>query len=257
VTRTTWMRWLGLSIAVHAIVIGVLWVWLPSPGQSTLPAPLASVLAVTLLELRDVDLPVSQVRPPAKPPTAPDDAPDQPAPDPESVVEVVPPAPLPPAAPEPDPTPMNQEMSPEAFQAREPLEPRPDAPAGGDPTDSASGSASPPDAPTAQGTADEHYRPLVLAILERAKRYPFLARRWGLEGTVGIVFLIRSDGTITDPRVIAPSAHRALDEATLAMVDRVGTLPPPPDQLPLRFPVSIRYQLEATASPLSTGGALP
>jgi protein TonB len=97
----------------------------------------------------------------------------------------------------------------------------------------------------------------VLAVLERAKRYPLLAQRRGLEGTVEIAFLISSDGTISDPQVIVPSPHRVLDEATLAMVHRIGSLPPPPDRIPLRFPVSIQYKLESIASPISTEGAHP
>ncbi len=88
------------------------------------------------------------------------------------------------------------------------------------------------------------YRPLVLAALERAKRYPFLAKERGLEGTVEIAFTIHPDGRISAPRVMTSSRVRILDDATLSMVRRVGLLPPPPEAATLRFPARISYRLD-------------
>ncbi|MFZ5862854.1 MAG: energy transducer TonB [Nitrospirota bacterium] len=83
----------------------------------------------------------------------------------------------------------------------------------------------------------------MLAILERAKRYPLLARHRGIEGTVEVAFLINPDGRLSDPEVVASSNHRMLDEATLTMLRRVGVLPPPPDRETIRFPARIQYQI--------------
>lgn len=125
------------------------------------------------------------------------------------------------------------------------------------PTPDAVAADVPGDAHAALAAAHEQYRPLVLAILERAKRYPLPAQRRGLEGTVEIAFLIGADGEISDPRVIVSSSYHALDEATLDMVHRIGSLPAPPDRTPLRFPVRIEYKLDSIASPISTEGAHP
>jgi TonB family protein len=101
-----------------------------------------------------------------------------------------------------------------------------------------------PEAPPTSGVASEDaYRPLVLAALARAKRYPLLARQRGLEGVVEIAFTIHPDGRVSAVEVVNPSPHRLLDAAALSMVDRIGSLPPPPSPAPLRFPARIEYRL--------------
>jgi TonB family protein len=103
-----------------------------------------------------------------------------------------------------------------------------------------------PEAAGATGVASEDaYRPLVLAALARAKRYPLLARQRGLEGVVEIAFTIHPDGRVSSVEVVNPSRHRLLDAAALGMVDRIGSLPPPPSSAPLRFPARIEYRLTA------------
>jgi TonB family protein len=103
-----------------------------------------------------------------------------------------------------------------------------------------------PEAPPTSGVASEDaYRPLVLAALARAKRYPLLARQRGLEGVVEIAFTIHPDGRVSSVEVVNPSRHRLLDAAALGMVDRIGSLPPPPSPAPLRFPARIEYRLTA------------
>ena len=103
-----------------------------------------------------------------------------------------------------------------------------------------------PEAPPTSGVASEDaYRPLVLAALARAKRYPLLARQRGLEGVVEIAFTIHPDGRVSSAEVVNPSRHRLLDAAALGMVSRIGSLPPPPSPAPLRFPARIEYRLTA------------
>ncbi|MEW6681797.1 MAG: energy transducer TonB [Nitrospirota bacterium] len=246
---TAWPRWLGLSIAVHAILIGSVWMSLRTTWQSTSPAPPALVMSVTLVDLRNGDSTVQTVSPPAQPPIAPEEA----------RVDAVPPDPRPAAIPEPDPAQLNQPASPEEppSQVQTPLEPPPDAGTSTVPSDAPSPPVFHPDAPAAQAVARAQYRPLVLAILERAKRYPLSAQRRGLEGTVEIGFLIGADGEVSDPRVLVSSSYHALDQATLDMVHRIGSLPAPPERTPLRFPVRIEYKLDSIASPISTEGAHP
>jgi protein TonB len=95
------------------------------------------------------------------------------------------------------------------------------------------------------GASEDAYRPLVLAALARAKRYPLLARQRGLEGVVEIAFTIHPDGRVSSAEVVNPSRHRMLDAAALGMVSRIGSLPPPPSPAPFRFPARIEYRLTA------------
>jgi len=99
--------------------------------------------------------------------------------------------------------------------------------------------------PVAGSASEDMYRPVVLAALARAKRYPLLARQRGLEGVVEIAFTIHPDGRVSSAEVVNPSRHRLLDAAALSMVDRIGSLPPPPSPAPLRFPARIEYRLTA------------
>ncbi len=109
------------------------------------------------------------------------------------------------------------------------------------------------------GAALDDYRPMVLALLQRAKRYPLAAERRGLEGTVEIAFIIAQDGRLSEPEVIVSSRHAVLDRAALDLVRRVGIVPPPPDPSPLRFAARIQYTLhtEASSPSTSTKGASP
>ena len=105
--------------------------------------------------------------------------------------------------------------------------------------------ASPEETGTTGAASEDAYRPLVLAALARAKRYPLLARQRGLEGVVEIAFTIHPDGRVSSAEVVNPSRHRLLDAAALGMVSRIGSLPPPPSPAPLRFPARIEYRLTA------------
>jgi TonB family protein len=62
---------------------------------------------------------------------------------------------------------------------------------------------------------------------------------------VEIAFTIHPDGRVSSAEVVNPSRHRLLDAAALGMVNRIGSLPPPPSPAPLRFPARIEYRLTA------------
>ena len=109
--------------------------------------------------------------------------------------------------------------------------------------------------PVTEAGIEDAYRPVVLAALARAKRYPLLARQRGLEGVVEIAFTIHPDGRVSSAEVVTPSRHRLLDAAALGMVGRVGSLPPPPSPAPLRFPARIEYRLTAERDVLEHTGS--
>ena len=108
--------------------------------------------------------------------------------------------------------------------------------------------------PVTETGIEDAYRPVVLAALARAKRYPLLARQRGLEGVVEIAFTIHPDGRVSSAEVVTPSRHRLLDAAALGMVGRVGSLPPPPSPAPLRFPARIEYRLTAERDVIGPAG---
>lgn len=234
-------------MAIHAVVITTVWVFSQTMPHTPSLEP-ALVIAVTLADPQDSDSPTRSAHQPAPPlmRIAPRPLPSQPTPDPAPNTEPVQPEFLPEANPDPDPSPLLAEETAPTTPAAQ-AEPTPDAVAGDEPGD----------ASAVQTTAHAQYRPLVLAILERAKRYPLLAQRRGWEGTVEIAFLIGPDGRISGAQVVVPSPHRVLDEATLDMLNRIESLPAPPDRSPLRFPVRIEYTLDSIASPVSAEGANP
>lgn len=101
------------------------------------------------------------------------------------------------------------------------------------------------DAPGFAGSLQ--YDGLVLAALERAKRYPAMARQRGREGVTGIVFEIDRQGRVLDVRIAAPSGSRSLDRAALEQVHRAAPFPAAPagSHWPSRrFATEIRFSLD-------------
>ncbi len=261
--------WLGISIALHvALGVGV-WAAARTTGTSSSPTGGISAVAVMLVEASAVhcDEPcapapspvrANSLRSPARP-AATEVAQTQEATSPEPTPDVlqaefllVPSSDFGPSPSPQEPTETPGPLVPDASELPSPVD---------------GGLTSPSDPPSSSvlrseittGDSDEHdrYRPMVLAILERAKRYPLFAQRRGFEGTVEIAFIIAQDGQLSEPELVASSRHDVLDRATLDMVRRVGTVPPPPDPGPLRFAARIQYTLDTETSSTSTKGASP
>lgn len=76
------------------------------------------------------------------------------------------------------------------------------------------------------------YEQMLLAHLERYKKYPRSARRRTQEGTARLYFEIDREGNVLRYRLDASSGHAALDEEVLAMVKRAEPLPALPDDIP-------------------------
>lgn len=74
--------------------------------------------------------------------------------------------------------------------------------------------------------------------------YPFLARKRGWQGEVLLSFDVDSDGRISHARIIRSSGYRALDQAALKSLARVGRIEQAPlVRVSLQLPVA--YQLES------------
>jgi periplasmic protein TonB len=115
-------------------------------------------------------------------------------------------------------------------------------PAAAAPTPTAPQSA-PTSAARSTSVAITRWERLLVAQLERHKRYPPKAR--GKVGEARLAFSIDRAGRVLTSRIVHSSGSDALDEEALALVKRAAPLPPPPAGLPderLSFVVPIRYR---------------
>jgi protein TonB len=83
---------------------------------------------------------------------------------------------------------------------------------------------------------------LLVAQLERHKRYPPAAG--GKVGEAKLAFSIDRSGQVVASRIVHSSGSEALDQEALALIKRAAPLPPPPAGVPedrLSFVVPIRY----------------
>ena len=75
--------------------------------------------------------------------------------------------------------------------------------------------------------------------IERAKRYPLMARRRGLEGTSDVSFRILENGTVSGLKLARSSGSSPLDEAALATIRRAAPFP----YYPKAIRIGIRFAL--------------
>lgn len=85
------------------------------------------------------------------------------------------------------------------------------------------------------------YRAALRRRIQEALRYPGVARRRGLSGTVELEIFVQPNGAISDVAVVDSSSHRVLDEAAMEAVRSLPPLPFPsgltPRSLRVRLPV--------------------
>ncbi|MEK6576703.1 MAG: energy transducer TonB [Nitrospirota bacterium] len=86
----------------------------------------------------------------------------------------------------------------------------------------------------------------VKARLNQAKRYPWLARLQGLEGTTKIRFRIMPDGEAGEIEVVRSSRSELLDQEAVANVKRVKGFPRPLEEFPqgILIQVPMVFQLK-------------
>lgn len=91
-----------------------------------------------------------------------------------------------------------------------------------------------------EGGTEETLR-LIRLKIERAKFYPFMAKRQGLEGKPEVEFQIEKDGTLKYVSLKQTSGHEELDLAALKTIRQSAPLPFYPDAISL----AISYGLNA------------
>lgn len=71
----------------------------------------------------------------------------------------------------------------------------------------------------------------IVSRLTDSRRYPPQARADHEEGIVLVSFALDRQGHVLTPRLARTSGHPLLDQEALAMLKRVGALPPPPSSV--------------------------
>jgi protein TonB len=82
--------------------------------------------------------------------------------------------------------------------------------------------------------------------LEREKRYPRIARRRAISGSVTLQFAILPDGRVMDAKITHSSGHAVLNTATLQALKRASPMPPFPPSIKkhrLQVEVPIAYEV--------------
>lgn len=141
--------------------------------------------------------------------------------------------PLPPVAPTPEPV---IEPIPEPIAEPEPapvVEAPPPAPAG----------------PTLAeiDAAKGKYKRMLLAAMNKHKKYPRIAKNRGWQGKVIIQFNLDRNGNILSKKVIQTSGHNALDKAAIKMAEKAAPFPRPPsvlqgDSFNIKVPVPFKLK---------------
>lgn len=175
----------------------------------------------------------SQWRPAAHPITQPPaalmiqlapEAPPEPEPPPPEPPPPEPPPPKPVPKPVPQPTPPKVEAPPPS-DISEPAPPEPPPQPEQAVEQSAPATPAPPPANPSAASAKITYEGLLLAHLERNKRYPSQARSRRQQGLPYVRFVVTREGKVLSAKLERSSGYESLDEEALALFERAQPLP--------------------------------
>ena len=91
------------------------------------------------------------------------------------------------------------------------------------------------------------YQDMVKQRIEEVRRYPFWAKKQGIEGIVYINFTILSNGLSRDIKIIRSSNSKILDEEAIATIKKANPFPPIPKEINtslVQMGVSIVFSLK-------------
>jgi protein TonB len=91
-----------------------------------------------------------------------------------------------------------------------------------------------------------NWESLLVAHIERFKRYPLEARERGQQGIVRVAYAVDRDGWVRSSRIVQSSGSADLDQEALAMLARAQPVPRPPDRIPTRelsFLVPVKFTI--------------
>lgn len=196
-----------LALVLHGAI--AVWLVLPAPEQPPIPSeqPLRVSLLAAIAETTTTPAPVTP--PPQKkikPPVTPQPKP-KPKPVLEPMVQTPTPKPQPVIKPIPKPDPLPIEVPPEIVEAPAPIQ-----------------EIVPPDP-----VATAKYEHLLIAWLEKHKKYPRRAKRMRIEGEALLRILIDRTGQTKKVTLEQHTGNRLLDKAVLEMAERANPFPPIPE----------------------------
>jgi protein TonB len=90
------------------------------------------------------------------------------------------------------------------------------------------------------------WRSQIASTLEHNKRYPTEARARREQGVAQLAFSIDREGHVLSSRIVSSSGSAALDEETLALVQRAQPFPAPPPEVTgdeIKFMVPVRFSV--------------
>ncbi|MDY6982850.1 MAG: TonB family protein [Pseudomonadota bacterium] len=228
-----WMASFTLVVSVHgaAALLALEWQSASEPDG----APPAAIVIDLVPAAPEPEPVVPEVEPPPPEPQL-----VQKPPEPELARELPPPETLP-VPPEPEPLPPEPVVDPEvALPAVHPPMPPPSAQP---PVEKSPPSESAPPAISEAATAPqadnsallagaiETWQAVLLAHLERHKRYPREAQWLKQEGIVEVRFVMDRAGKVLESSIESSSDSAALDEEAIALLARAQPLPEPPEEM--------------------------
>jgi len=220
---------MSATIVIAMLLHGGIAVWfsLPEPVPPPVPAqPLRISLLATIAETT-TNASSAVTKPPIKP---------------EPVIQ---PTPVKPPAPvKPIPEPEQVELQPAKNTPEPEFEPEPTA---AEPIAEIA-QVSPAEASPAilDAAATARYEQLLVAWLEKHKKYPRRAKRLRIEGEGMLRILIDRTGQTRQVSLEQPTGNRLLDKAALEMAQRANPFPPMPENDPrrkLEFMVPVAFVL--------------
>jgi len=225
-----------IALALHGGIAMWLTLPLPSPPQQPPAPPLRISLLATIAETT-MNAPAAIPEAPPEPISKPVPVP-VPVPEPRPVIPEAPVQPLP-EPPPPTPRPLKSEPEPELAPTPEPEpEPRQEIVLPPSPVEP---SLAPLDA-----AATAQYEQLLVAWLEKHKKYPRRAKRLRIEGEGMLRILIDRTGQTQRVTLEQHTGNRLLDQAALEMAQRADPFPPIPGNDPrreLEFIVPVAFVL--------------
>ena len=223
---------LSITVMIALVMHGSLAMWLTLPSPSPLPLPQEQALRVSLL----ASIAETVVNPPPVLPEPPPKPAPPPRPAPDPIVQEAPPE-KPAPEPEPEPPP------PEPRQVEREPAPAPQPEAAPEIVQ-----PSPPEVSTTplDETAMARYEQLLIAWLEKHKKYPRRAKRLRIEGEGSLRILIDRTGRTLQVALEERTGNRLLDKAALEMTRRADPFPPMPENDPrqeMEFIVPVSFVL--------------
>ncbi len=219
--RSSWGTGVAASLALHAaplILAGGFW----ASHAEVVRIP-DQAFEVELVRLQAPPRPPSE-QPPGPQRTEAAAAPARPAPPVQPRLQAVAPSDV-------EPLPLPPEVLPRLAVSAAPPAPETTAP------------ASRPSPPATVAASARTWEGMLLAHLERRKRYPAEARAQRREGVAYVRFTMDRDGRVLSAKLERGSGHAALDREALALLHRAQPLPKPPQEV-IGDPVSLVVPVE-------------